>query len=69
MSRVPKRSGHVARYPVLESVLCHLGLKDEWNELFVGSAFGLLSNDGGREPSNWGIFWNDVDRFFSMHNH
>ena len=66
MSRVPKRSGSVARYPALESVLCNLGLKDEWNEYFVGSAFGLLDNDGTREPSNWGIFWQDVDRFFSI---
>lgn len=66
MSRVPKRSGSVARYPVLESVLCHQELKDEWDEYFIGSGFGLLDNDGARDPSNWGIFWNDVDRFFSI---
>ncbi|MAY43506.1 MULTISPECIES: hypothetical protein [unclassified Neptuniibacter] len=69
MSRVPKRSGYVARFPVLESVLLNLGLKEEWDEYFLGRAFVLLDNDGIREPSNWGIYWHDVDRFFSMHNH
>jgi len=66
MSRVPKRSESVARYPVLESVLCNQGLKEEWKEFFVDSAFSLLDNDRVRESSSWGIFWQDVDRFFSI---
>ncbi|WP_269454612.1 hypothetical protein [Neptuniibacter marinus] len=41
----------MARYPVLESVLCHLGLREEWGDYFIGSAFGLLDNDGVRESS------------------
>ena len=69
MSRVPKRSGHVARYPVLVSVLRQHGLKEDWDDYFIGSAFGLLDNDGVRESSNWGIFWQDVDRFFTIHDY
>ncbi|WP_415884739.1 hypothetical protein ACMXYO_08695 [Neptuniibacter sp. QD37_6] len=66
MSCVPKRSGHVARYPVLEATLLHLRLKEEWDEYFMGSAFVLLDNDGTREPDNWGIYWHDVERFYSQ---
>ena len=69
MSRVPKRSGHVARYPVLDSVLRQYGLKEKWDDYFIGSAFGLLDNYGAHESSNWGIFWQDVDRFFSIHDY
>lgn len=50
-------------------MLRQYGLKEEWDDYFIGSAFGLLDNDGAREPSNWGIFWQDVDRFFSIHGY
>lgn len=67
MSRVPKHSGYVARYLVLESVLLQFNSKEKWDKYFLGSAFVLLDNDGVRQPSNWGIYWHDVDRFFSLH--
>jgi hypothetical protein len=69
MSRVPKRSGHVARYPVLESVLRQDGLKVERDDYFIGSNFGLLDNDGVHESINWGVFWQDIDRFLSIHDY
>lgn len=66
LSRIPKRSGCVARYSGLESLLIHLYLKDEWDEFFLGSAFVLLDNEGARSQENWGIYWHDVKRFFEL---
>jgi len=66
LSRIPKRSGYVARFTGLESLLFHLSLKDEWDEFFLGSAFVLLDNEGARSQENWGIYWHDVKRFFGL---
>lgn len=66
LSRIPKRSCYVARYTGLESLLIHLSLKGEWDVFFLGSAFGLLDNEGVRSQENWGIYWHDVERFFEL---
>ena len=66
LSRIPKRSGYVARHSGLESLLIHLSLTEEWEEFFLGSAFVLLDNEGARSQENWGIYWHDVKRFFEL---
>lgn len=47
-------------------MLIHLSLTEEWEEFFLGSAFLLLDNEGGRSQENWGIYWHDVKRFFEL---
>ncbi|WP_339889926.1 hypothetical protein [Neptuniibacter pectenicola] len=44
----------------------YLSFKGEWDELFLGHAFGLLDNEGARSQENWGIYWHDVKRFFEL---
>lgn len=66
LSRIPKKEEYVARYSGLESLLMYLSFKGEWDELFLGHAFGLLDNEGARSQENWGIYWHDVKRFFEL---
>lgn len=63
LSRIPKRSCPVTRHAALLSALSHLYLENKWIDFFLGSALGLLDEDGEHIPDNWAIYWHDAERF------
>ncbi|GGK80511.1 antitoxin VbhA family protein [Amphritea balenae] len=68
LARIPKRSGYVARYVDLQTVLKSLNLEDEWNDFFLGSTYCLLDECGGVDVNNLAIYWGDAICFFEPRN-
>jgi predicted protein tyrosine phosphatase len=68
IAKIPKLHGYIARFSELKMVLDELDLEKDWDKFSLGSTYCLLNDDKESSPSNWAIYWVDVDRFFRKHD-